>query len=176
MELKDYYVYAYMREDQTPYYIGKGCLNRINDQHRGIVVPPEKRRVKIRENLSERESLHLERELIVKYKRKVDGGILDNKALPPDVTKPMRREKNYGQKNGLKMAALWLTPEEDRDFKAICKANGETFSGVVRSMIRKTIEDETIDGALGGSDEMGDLRRRIPVGDLTGGRVFPPFF
>ena len=75
----------------------------------------------------------------------------------------MRREKNYGQKNGLKMAALWLTPEEDRDFKAICKANGETFSGVVRSMIRKTIEDETIDGALGGSDEMGDLRRRMRI-------------
>ena len=27
-----------------------------------------------------------------------------------------------------------------------------------------------------GRDVLGDLRRRIPVGDLTGGRVFPPFF
>ena len=27
-----------------------------------------------------------------------------------------------------------------------------------------------------GRDVLGDLKRRIPVGDLTGGRVFPPFF
>ena len=27
-----------------------------------------------------------------------------------------------------------------------------------------------------GSDGLGDVRRRIPIGDLTGGRVFPPFF
>jgi len=27
-----------------------------------------------------------------------------------------------------------------------------------------------------GRDVLGDLRRRIPIGDLTGGRVFPPFF
>jgi len=27
-----------------------------------------------------------------------------------------------------------------------------------------------------GRDLLGDLKRRIPIGDLTGGRVFPPFF
>ena len=27
-----------------------------------------------------------------------------------------------------------------------------------------------------GRDVLGDLKRRIPIGDLTGGRVFPPFF
>ena len=27
-----------------------------------------------------------------------------------------------------------------------------------------------------GRDVLGDLRRRIPIGDLTGGRVFPPIF
>ena len=27
-----------------------------------------------------------------------------------------------------------------------------------------------------GQGILGDLKRRIPIGDLTGGRVFPPFF
>ena len=27
-----------------------------------------------------------------------------------------------------------------------------------------------------GQGLLGDLKRRIPIGDLTGGRVFPPFF
>ncbi len=161
-ELKDYYVYAYMREDKTPYYIGKGCLNRINDQHGDIVLPSEDRRVKIKENLSERESLVLERKLIMKFKRKIDGGILENKVLPDDLTKP-KKYHNSAEKAGLKQVSFWLTPKERRDFKQVCKTKRISVSSALTNYVRKSIEDETISYVDDDQDrnEVNDMRRRL---------------
>jgi hypothetical protein len=73
-----YYVYQYLREDQTPYYIGKGKDNRILEKH-NVGIPPTNRIVKIAENLCEKEAFDLEIELIAKYGRKDLGtGILRN--------------------------------------------------------------------------------------------------
>lgn len=78
----EYYIYAYLRQDGTPYYIGKGKGKRINHSHFGCGVKPpkNKNRVIIMEsNLTEIGAFALERFYIKWYGRKDLGtGVLRN--------------------------------------------------------------------------------------------------
>jgi len=75
-----YYVYAYLRSNGTPYYIGKGCKRRAYEKHLHIPVPKDKSRIIFLEtNLSNVGALALERRYILWYGRKdLDTGILRN--------------------------------------------------------------------------------------------------
>ena len=42
IRIEMYYTYAYLREDKTPYYIGKGKGYRINSKQRNIKPPKDK--------------------------------------------------------------------------------------------------------------------------------------
>jgi hypothetical protein len=78
----EYYTYAYLREDGSPYYIGMGKGIRIHKQHpRGIqdLRPPRERRVKLKTNLTRQDAIEHEKELIKLYGRKDNNtGILHN--------------------------------------------------------------------------------------------------
>lgn len=79
--MKIYYVYQYLREDGTPYYIGKGKGDRMYNIHtHRIAVPKDKTRIQvICDNLTNDEASQVEIELIAKYGRKDRGtGILRN--------------------------------------------------------------------------------------------------
>ena len=77
-----YYTYAYLREDGTPYYIGKGSGDRINKNHgRPCSKPPLDRRIKLKTNLTEEEAFKHEVYMIAVFGRKDIGtGILYNKS------------------------------------------------------------------------------------------------
>jgi hypothetical protein len=80
----NYYVYQYLRENGTPYYIGKGKGKRAWLSHKrenGVnLLPKNQDRIQIlKENLTEEEALELEVKLTSYYGRKDKGtGILRN--------------------------------------------------------------------------------------------------
>ena len=78
--MNKYYVYAYLREDLTPYYIGKGSGKRAWTSTRVTSKPADPSRICIlQNNLTEQEALDIEIKLIAHYGRKDNGtGILRN--------------------------------------------------------------------------------------------------
>ena len=76
-----YYVYAFLREDDSPYYIGKGHGSRAYSTKRTVKKPKNEERIKILvENLTEADSFLLEVFLIKYFGRKGydEYGILYN--------------------------------------------------------------------------------------------------
>ena len=77
-----YYTYAYLREDKTPYYIGKGKGYRIYRKDRRIKPPKDKTRIiYLKQNLTEEEAFKHEIYMIDVLGRKDLGtGILHNRS------------------------------------------------------------------------------------------------
>jgi hypothetical protein len=107
--MNNYYTYAYLREDGTPYYIGKGRGNRIYcKQGRPCNSPPRDRIIKLKQNLTEEEAFKHEIYMITIFGRKDLGtGILYNRTnggegasatVPNEKTKD-RKCWNNGMKN-----------------------------------------------------------------------------
>ena len=76
-----FYTYAYLREDGSPYYIGKGTGNRIFSNTRTINKPKDKSRIiLLKQNLTEEEAFKHEKYMIAVFGRKdLRTGILHNK-------------------------------------------------------------------------------------------------
>jgi len=77
-----YYTYAWLRENMTPYYIGKGINNRAYRSHkRGDVYmspPPRDRVLFLKKNLTEFDAYKHENYIITILGLKSEGGILIN--------------------------------------------------------------------------------------------------
>ena len=74
-----FYTYAYLREDGTPYYIGKGTGYRINDRKKNVPIPPRERRLLLKTFDNEKDAFKHEIYMINLYGRKDIGtGILRN--------------------------------------------------------------------------------------------------
>ena len=77
--MNNYYTYAYLREDKTPYYIGKGRGRRAYSLHKHIPRPPKQRILILKKNLTEELAFKHEIYMIAVLGRKDLGtGILLN--------------------------------------------------------------------------------------------------
>jgi hypothetical protein len=82
VSLNRFYTYAYLREDRTPYYIGKGKDNRAYKKRKGEIRPPKdkSRIIFLKQNLTEEEAFKHEKYMIAVFGRKDLGtGILHNR-------------------------------------------------------------------------------------------------
>ena len=116
-----YYTYAYLREDKTPYYIGKGKGNRAYKKKRGKINPPKdkSRIIFLKQNLTEAEAFKHEIYMIGVFGRKDLGtGILHNRTDGGDGT------------------SGWVPSEETRR-KMSEALIGNTY------MVGKTLSEET---------------------------------
>ena len=79
--MNEFYTYAYLRKDKTPYYIGKGKEDRIYSKQKNINLPRDKSRIiYLKQNLTEEEAFKHEIYMIAVFGRKDNGtGILRNK-------------------------------------------------------------------------------------------------
>jgi hypothetical protein len=100
-----FYTYAYLREDRTPYYIGKGKANRVYAKHqKGISVPKDKLRIiYLKQNLTEEEAFKHEKYMIAVFGRKDLGtGILRNRSDggegPSGVVKSEELKRHLSEK------------------------------------------------------------------------------
>lgn len=110
----NYYVYQYLREDMTPYYIGKGTNGRMYSKLHNVNLPPKERIQVVNDQLTEEQALALEIELIAKYGRKDIGtGILRNLTDGGEGTSGYVLSEDTKQKIRDKRA-LQMTTEETR--------------------------------------------------------------
>ena len=123
-----YYTYAYLREDKTPYYIGKGQGNRIYDKRKTTKPPKDKSRIIfLKQNLTEEEAFRHEIYMIDVFGRKDLGtGILHNRTgggegssgrVPSEETRRRLSESGKGR-----------THSEETKKKMSEAAKGNTYS------------------------------------------------
>jgi len=141
-----FYTYAYLREDRTPYYIGKGQGRRIYQTvGKPCNKPPKDRIIFLKQNLSEEEALNHEKYMIAVFGRKDLGtGILHNRTDGGDGVSGLVHSDEIKSKLSVINTGKKLSKETRRRM----------------SIAKRNMSEET-------KKRMGESRKGRPVSDKT---------
>ena len=122
----EYYTYAYLREDGTPYYIGKGSGKRIYKKTKNEIKPPKdkSRIIFLKQNLIEEEAFKHEIYMIAVFGRKDLGtGILYNRTDGGDGSSGAIRSLELRNKISKSLKDRTFTPEHLEKISKSLKGN-----------------------------------------------------
>jgi hypothetical protein len=155
-----YYTYAYLREDRTPYYIGKGQGNRAYKRCKTDIKPPkDKTRILIlKKNLTEEESFKHEIYMIAVFGRKDLGtGILHNRTNGGEGSSGAILSEEHKRKISEKLKGRIHSKKSK-------KKMSESQRGENNPMYGKNLSDETkrkISEAQKGKTVSGETKRKM---------------
>jgi hypothetical protein len=186
-----YYTYAYLREDKTPYYIGKGKGNRIYKKGTGEINPPKdkSRIIYLKQNLTEEEAFRHEIYMIAVFGRKdlgtgilrngTDGGEGNSGWVPSEETKKRMSKsgkvKIFSEEHRRKMSASGkdrIFSEEHRRKMSEAKKGNTNSLGKTRSEETKRKISKVSKGRKWWNDGCGNCKMVIecPGNDWRLGR------
>lgn len=163
--MNNYYVYMYLREDGTPYYVGKGKANRAYVNHkRRVRVPPIEQIKIVLTNLTEEQAFTNEKDFIAWYGRKDNNtGILRN--LTDGGEGASGHVITEETKNKMRKSAKGFTPEAREKIRISLTGKKQSTSTIEKRKL-------TILEKFGGSPNKGitpsdEVRSKISK-NLTG--------
>ncbi len=136
--MKEYYTYAYLREDGTPYYIGKGKGKRVYAKRKRTKLPKDKSRIIfLKQNLTEEEAFRHEIYMIAVFGRKDLGtGILHNRTNGGEGTSGSPRVISDEHKEKLRNIAKGRIFSEETRKKLSKKLKNRKFSNETKKKMR----------------------------------------
>jgi hypothetical protein len=145
-----YYTYAYLREDRTPYYIGKGQGNRAYKRCKKDIKPPKdkSRIILLKQNLTEEEAFRHEVYMIAVFGRKDLGtGILHNRTDGGDgLSNPsvetrrkmseLSKERTHSEETKEKIKKIvlgkkWWNNGKENSHSKECPGNGWVLGRII---------------------------------------------
>jgi hypothetical protein len=135
-----FYTYAYLREDRTPYYIGKGSGRRVHsNKGRPCKKPTKERIIFLKQNLTEEEAFKHEIYMIAVFGRKDLGtGILRNKTNGGDGSSGVVRSEEYKRKLSESLKGRIFSEEHRKKISESLK--GREISEETRKKLRISLK------------------------------------